>query len=148
MHLPPPTPKGDCGGREEGRAGRLRNWARNKKKKCSNSTAREWKKKVNKKNCMYIHGEGSIECMKFNIDWIFRHCAGAARGAVERGRHTVRGNFWGGSGGGGNSELPRATAVQRQLRRRLRDDAPHKGYTWIGGEAIKKTAICKTKTWD
>lgn len=27
---------------------------------------------------MYIHGEGSIECMKFNIDWIFRHCAGAA----------------------------------------------------------------------
>lgn len=49
MHLPPPTPKGDCGGREEGRAGRLRNWARNKKKKCSNSTARERKKKASKK---------------------------------------------------------------------------------------------------
>lgn len=26
---------------------------------------------------MYIHGEGSIERMKSNIDWIFRHRVGA-----------------------------------------------------------------------
>lgn len=34
---------------------------------------------------MYIHVEGSIECMKSNIDWIFRHCVGAACIAVVHG---------------------------------------------------------------